>query len=483
MGPRRFVPARPARSPLRLAILGAVAALLLLPGMASSVRPTAPTSHAVLAPENATPISGTCPTKPALSINATPASGVAPLRVKLTANITGGCSPYQVQWQFGDEVEAEGPTVTHTFRGAGVFTIYAKVQDSANGTASNRTTIRVSGGTGGLAVNVTALPESGPAPLAVTAWANVTGGNVTGPGVVRWQFGDGGSGNGTPITHIFDEAGTYELQATATVNSQVVNGTSNITVTNASSGGPATNLSLLADPATGHAPAVVTIDAFTNGVGAPFNLSVCFGDGTPCSAGPQGWFGAEPAALVHQYNDSGVFAVSGTLENSSGVAIESATVLVNLTPGAPLVVSANESAASGTAPVLITFNAAITGGTAPYTIQWAFGDGSLGSTTPGLAVAHTYYHAGTFTPLLVVEDSAGHLLNLTLTAIQVAPVTTLAGLPSTVGGVPIGDWLAALAVSTVLVGVAITVPVGWRVRRKAREKEGEELVRELEQRR
>ncbi len=472
---------RSRRDPLvRLAWIGAVAALLLVPGL--------PSTHAAPAlppPALASglPMPGACPTRPVLSINATPSSGVAPLRVLLQANATGGCPPYQFQWQFGDEGEAEGPAVYHTFRGAGMFTVYGSVQDAAGAQASNRTTIHVSGGGGKIAVNVTAVPSAGAAPLVVTAWANVTGGNISQIGTVRWSFGDGGSGNGTPIVHTYMVAGTYHLGAAVTANGQSVNGSATILVATGSSSGPATNLSLLATPADAHPPANVTVYAFTNGVGAPLNLSVCFGDGSPCAAGPPRWNGSPPAVLLHEYGTAGVYAVQGTLTDPTGAVVESASVLVNISAGPALSVVANESVSSGPVPLEVTFLSNVSGGTPPYSIQWSFGDGAVGSSAPGGAVRHTYLSTGTFDPWLLVLDSAGNRRNITLAAIHVASSASLTAIPSTLGGVPTSDWVLTLAAATVVGGAAIALPASWRRREREREKEGEELVRELEERR
>ena len=275
----------------------------------------------------------------------------------------------------------------------------------------------------------------------------------------------------------------YVLKASALVNSVTVNGTTTIVVTTGSSTGPETNLSLLATPSSAHPPANVTIDAFTNGVGAPFNLTICFGDGSSCALGPDRWNGTPPAVLIHQYNEIGAFAVEGTLTNGTGAIIESASVLINLTQGEPFEVTATQTASTGMAPLAVSFLAAISGGTPPYAVQWTFGDGSLGSSAPGVPVVHTYLATGTFSPWLLVLDSAGNARNVTIANIHVAPSATLAGLPGSVAGVPTSDWIITLAAATVIAGTAIAGPTGWRRRKREREKEGEELVRELEERR
>jgi hypothetical protein len=67
----------------------------------------------------------------AIHITASPSTGIAPLAVGLTASVSGGRPPYDTVWQFGDgpSVVARGPYVEHTYKVAGDFTAFVRVQD------------------------------------------------------------------------------------------------------------------------------------------------------------------------------------------------------------------------------------------------------------------------------------------------------------------------------------------------------------------
>ena len=466
----------------RVALVGLVTVLTLAPGYLASASGT-PGARGPAGILPAAVYPSTCATKPQLSIAATPTAGTVPLRVQFTSNITGGCAPYVMEWEFGDASEKTGLNVNHTFRSAGNFTVFAEVTDSSAASAEDRTTIHVSGGAGSLAVNVSVTPDNGTAPLQVTAWANVTGGNTSQTGTIQWTFGDGGSGTGSPIYHTFGAPGTYTLLATTTINSVMVNGSATVVVAAGGGTGSATNLSLLALPPSAHPPANISIYAFTNGANPPFNLTVCFGDGSDCAMGPSEWNGSSPALLVHQYLSPGNYSVQGTLTTPGGSIVAGASVLVQVTPGPTLEVEANASVIARSSPVQVTFLSTVTGGTPPYSIQWWFGDGTVGASASGVPVNHTYASAGSFHPFLLVGDAAGNLRNITFAAIEVASTPSGSVIPSSFAGLPTTDSLLILAVASIIGGLAIGLRWGRRARAQERAKEGEELVRELEEHR
>jgi PKD repeat protein len=418
-----------------------------------------------------------------LSLLATPASGASPLSVAFTAQVAGGCAPYRAEWEFGDGGEGSGLTPTHVYRSAGYFHVQAEVTDANNSGREATTTVVVTGGAGQLVVSVGAAPASGTAPLTLELWANVTGGNVSSQLTTSWDFGDGGTGAGSPVTHRYSAPGTY--LARADVHDTAGNaGSGNLSI-RVTAGGPppVANLTLSADPETGSAPLPVTVSVFSNGAASADRLAVCFGDGSPCANGPAGWDGTAPSSFAHTYAAPGNFTLTGTLTNSTGATVAGATAVVVVTPVSTVVVGASLLPSTGSAPLPVELVATVSGGTAPYAIEWAFGDGSVGSSVPGEPVTHTYRQPGTYHPTVSVTDGAGHTAAALVGPVTVSGASGIAGLPAAYGGVPTPILLGLAIGAAATVGLLI----GWRRQRRRHrtewQQEGEELVRELEQQR
>ncbi len=471
---------RVGRPVLALALAAMLLAALLPAALAAGAAPRAARDPG----RGATPIAGgssplACGGTPNVTILATPPNGTAPLSVLFSAAVTGGCAPYEVEWEFGDGGEASGANVTHVFRGAGVFDVLATAIDQLSHRGSNRTVITVSGGAGPVSLTVALAPASGVAPLGVTAWANVTGGNVTSPTQISWSFGDGGSGSGSPIRHLYTMAGSYAVTATYRTSTVRVNASASVQVASGGAG-TATTLDLSAEPSPSSPPAPVVVQAESNAIGAPFNLTVCFGDGTPCAFGPASWSGSDAARFDHVYTTAGNYSVNGTLTNASG-AVATASVVVVVLPGTPLSDIVSVEPTSGSATLSVSFSATVSGGLAPYAVQWSFGDGSVGASRSGAAVVHAYTAAGTYAPTLVINDSAGHTLTLALPHVVVSGPS--AGfLPTSVAGLSTDYVLAILALAAVVAGVGVGRWALARTRLQRLKREGEQLVRQLEQR-
>lgn len=464
-----------------LLTLGTAALLLLalLPAAPTAVAPLRPPAGGFVVVPAVLP--ATClNTSPYLTISENRSNGSAPLPVSFSAAVQGGCPPYEVEWEFGDGGEASGTSVNHTFRGAGTFDVLASAQDQHGHSGSNRTTIHVTGGSGPVSVTISLVPETGLAPLSVTGWANVTGGNVTNPAQIAWVFGDGGSGTGSPIQHTYSMAGDYTVTATFRTSLQHASASGVVHVGSGGGMGNVTTLSLAAEPSPTSPPAAILVRAESNGVGAPFNLSVCFGDGSPCAAGPSGWNGTEELQFAHTFTTAGNYSVNGTVTNASG-SVATASVVVIVLPGAPLSDVVSAVPTSGTAPLSVGFTATVSGGLPPYGIQWSFGDGSVGASLTGATVTHVFASGGSYVPHVEINDSAGHSINLTLPTITVgAPGAGF--LPTSVAGVGTGYVLALLTIAAVVLGYAVGRWALARTRGERLRREGEQLVRQMEQR-
>src|SRR4029077_11381812 len=87
------------------------------------------------------------------------------------------------------------------------------------------------------------------------------------------------------------------------------------------------------------------------------------------------------------------------------------------------------------------FPADAQGGTGPYTVQWAFGDGTYGSSVLGAPWTRVYGVLGTFVPRVTITDARGDVATATLEPVTVSftpPVDSSRGpgpsVPATGGG-------------------------------------------------
>ncbi|MCI4355177.1 MAG: PKD domain-containing protein [Thermoplasmata archaeon] len=460
------------------AALALVALLLVLSAGSPEARATGP----AVTPPSAVALPQ-CSGAPQFSISATPTNGTAPLLVHFTSNLSGGCPPFQVEWEFGDGGGSERANTSHTYLGAGKFFVHVEASGANNFSAERQLTINVTGGLGTPVVHVTVLPASGAAPLSVQAWANVTGGNISDVTNVSWTFGDGGGGHGSYVTHVYVTAGNYTVTASIKPPGlPLAKGTSPVNVTaNTGGGGGATVLSLTAVPGIVNVPGNVTLTAALSGTGGPYQLAVCFGDGTACVLGAGGWNGSEDQVFVHSYDSAGNYSIGGTVSTSPGTVVAGASALVIALAAPPLTVNASLIAIETRAPADTQLLASVAGGTPPYAIRWSFGDGSLGSSIPGVAVVHTYRSAGTFVPTVEVQDAGGNVVNSTLPAVIVQPGLSAGALPPTYLGVPTNGLLLVLLLATLVVGIAYGRWYRRRARMRRLRKEGEDIVRELEE--
>ena len=315
--------------------------------------------------------------------------------------VSGGTIPYTYTYRglpSGCSSTAAAFSCTPTTTGSYLLAV---VVTDANGTRANASTqLAVTGanGTSQLAIQVATSPSpaSGPAPLAVSFKATVSGGNP--PYGVNWNFGDSTPwGQGMNVTHTYNGVGAYTACGYAYDSrnasaSQCVN----VTVTGGNGSSPlAIQVVTLPSPASGPAPLTVSFMATVSGGSPPYGVNWNFGDNTPWGQGMN---------VTHTYNGAGTYTACGYAYDSRN-ASASQCVSITVTGGnANLSVSAQARPLSGSAPLSVNFWANATGGVAPYVFSWAFGDGGSGTGSP---ITHTYTAAGTYAVTVIVTDSQG----------------------------------------------------------------------------
>lgn len=150
------------------------------------------------------PASGLTP-----SVSATPSSGSAPLLVQFATSVPSG-TPTSYNWSFGDGTYLNGTTnstshPSHLYTEPGAFTAEVTVYE---GSMSGSATIPIRVVAGPLALQVSANPTDGPAPLTVTFHGSVSGGTGTYLGF-NWTFGNGASGTGSLVQYTYAQAGRF----------------------------------------------------------------------------------------------------------------------------------------------------------------------------------------------------------------------------------------------------------------------------------
>jgi len=152
---------------------------------------------------------------------ATPASGPAPLAV--TFDGSGSSDPdgtiATYSWDFGDGSTGSGASVAHTYSSAGSYVAVLTVTDNDGLSAGASVTVTVTAVAGTNQPPVaaaTATPASGVAPLSVTL--DGSGSRDPDGSIVSyaWVFGDGTTGSGAKLQHIYSKIGSYTAVLTVT---------------------------------------------------------------------------------------------------------------------------------------------------------------------------------------------------------------------------------------------------------------------------
>jgi PKD repeat protein len=366
----------------------------------------------------ATPAAWTWPGTPLVTnTTVTPSQGIAPFNVTFTASTTGGVSPYNDSWDFGDgSPNATGSPVTHEFTKVENYTVTLTANDSGGRLSVTYLSVV---GFGDLLSLPTSTATLGQVPWAVHFYSNATGGV---PPLTRsWSFGDGATSTSASPVHTYTTAGNY----TAKLSLRDASGTTE-NWSFSIEAVPKLVAAPSSAPSVGQTPLTVNFTAGDTGGLGPFAYNWSFGDGSANS------IAADPS---HTFATAGVYTAGiEVVDSLHDVALATLTVRVTVPLSAELLATPTK----GLAPLDVTFTDASSGGSLPYAISWNFGDGS--SPGAGGVIGHTYTTPGNYTATESVTDAVGTVSQITVVITVVTPLavtlsanTTLAVTSASVG--------------------------------------------------
>jgi PKD repeat protein len=315
-------------------------------------------------------------------------------------------------WEFGDGTFATGPSVSHSWEQAGVFTATLRVEN-ATGSASASVAITV------ISEAAKAKPDAdfrfNASRVEVGQAVVFTDRSAGEPTEWQWSFGDGSGGSGSTVSHVYRLPGSYEVTLTAT-NAEGSDTSSPAVITVfdkvdppiAAIGGGLQNANVGQQ-----------VSYFSRSTGNPTVLQWSFGDGTTSSG----------AAVQHAWTKGGTYVVTLAVSNSAGTNSITSTIIVAdtvLLPESRFTVSQN-TAEEGQS---LRFQSLSING--PTQLVWDFGDGAGAS---GASVTHTYNRAGTYTVSLRATNAAGNDIatqSITVVAQLPAPVAAFSFSPNTI---------------------------------------------------
>lgn len=294
---------------------------------------------------------------PTASFTASPLEGEAPLAVKFTDTSTG--SPTKWAWDFGDGGKSNVKSPSHTYSGAGTYTVKLTVTNSyGSDTFEAASYIRAYSITAPVA-NFSFNPVSGPAPLSVQFQDLSTGG----PTSWEWDFNSDGIIDSTERnpTYVYKSQGTYSITLKAINGTAVGSKTKPIII------GDSLLAAFTASPREGNAPLTVQFNDTSSGNATSWLWD--FGDGNKSTS----------QSPSHTYFSAGNYTVRLTVTNAFGSNTTEVPSSVNVFSVTAPVPDFTSNVTSGSAPLFVQFQDLSAGG--PTAWAWDFdSDGTIDST-------------------------------------------------------------------------------------------------------
>jgi len=251
------------------------------------------------------------------------------------------------------------------------------------------------------------------------------------PYTIRWNFGDGTTGTGAPVSHSYVRVGAFAARATVTdLGGGNVSAPINVNVSL-----PMNDLAVRDNRTEVDVGIPIQFGVSVSDGSPPYRVAWTFGDGNS----------ANNSTSVHAFAIAGIFDVSATVTDAANQSqTASTTITVNPLPTITLRTPGGTTLIAGTAGA---FSALVTDGTAPLQVVWRFGDGTSAS---GQSVNHTYANAGSYAASVTVTDSGGGTVRVNFTVdVSSPPVLSTNSVLELGAGIAVG-LVAGMAVGWIL---------------------------------
>ena len=224
-----------------------------------------------------------------------------------------------------------------------------------------------------------------------------------------WDFGDGTTGTGVQVDHVYATPGTYTVTLTVT-DDKGATGTDTKVITVTAPAAPKPPVANAGGPYSGIVGQAVQMDGTgsTDPDGTIVSYAWDFGDGTTGT-------GATP---THAYSAAGVYTVTLTVTDNDGLTASATTTATIVVPAPPVADAGGPYSADVGIAILFDGSASMDPDGTIVSYTWDFGDGTTGS---GQQALHAYGVPGTYTVVLTVVDNDGLSDTATATATIIDP--------------------------------------------------------------
>jgi gliding motility-associated-like protein len=308
--------------------------------------------------------------KPAIVISASPLSACKGQPIQFSSTVTPNSSGTPVySWDFGDGTTGTGTAPLHTYSTAGTYSVSLTVTNGAgcSNTASQNSYIFIRPSP---VPGFTASPTVFCSPPGQSTFYNVSIGGSA-PYTTVWDFGDGGSGVGSTVSHTYTTGGSFTVKmvirdAYGCADSSAIPGL----------------ITVVTVPASFTAPAIVCFGVAANFVNNtpdadPGSTTWKFGDGDSATGGQ----------ASHLYAAVGTYTV--TMTTSIKGCIRTTTRTVTVAPK-PVVSITQTPGIPCPPPVTVSWTANSTPAATAYSWRWKSGGTATGQTVSKLYTANLH---------------------------------------------------------------------------------------------
>lgn len=288
-------------------------------------------------------------------------------------------------WTYGDGSSGLNQVKdSHAYAGPGVYNVTLTVTDNSSATANVSASVTIT------ATNVPPVADFVSSVNSLTVSFDGSKSNDTDGTISKydWNFGDGTTGTGKTVSHVYSKAGPYNVILTVTDNAGATNSkTLQVTALAPNALPTATftwNATLLV--------ASFNATKSTDSDGTIASYSWTFGDGTTGTG----------STVDHSYSSTGSYTVTlKVTDNLGGIGSYSSVISVaaaNVPPTADFSASTNQ--------LSVSLNANLSKDTDGYIVAYSWDLGN-GATSASSSFVYTYAASGNYTITLKVTDNNG----------------------------------------------------------------------------